>query len=105
MVFVVFLNVEIHRPVAHVGVAVVENLLHQLLLLDDVARGMRLNRWRQHVEQLHGLVVAVGVVLRYLHRLKLFEARLFLYFVVALISVMLQMTHVGDVAHIAHLVA
>ena len=102
---VVFLYVEIHGAVALVGVAVLENLLHELLLLYDVARGVRLYRWRQGVEKLHGLVVAVGVVLRYLHGLKLLQAGFLLYLVIALVGVVLEVAHVGEVAHVAHLIA
>ena len=105
MVFVVFLYIEIYRAVAHVGIAVVKNLLHQLLLLDDMTRGVGLDRGGKHVEHIHSLVVAVGIVLGYLHRLELLQSGLLLYLVVALIGVVLQMAHVGDVAHIAHFVA
>ena len=105
VVLVVFLYVEIHGAVALVGVAVLENLLHELLLLYDVARGVRLYRWRQGVEKLHGLVVAVGVVLRYLHGLKLLQAGFLLYLVIALVGVVLEVAHVGEVAHVAHLIA
>ena len=66
---------------------------------------MRLDAWRQYVQRLHGMMVAVGVVLRYLHRLKLLKACLLLYLVVALVGVVLKMSHVGDVAHIAHLIS
>ncbi len=105
MVFVVLLYVEIHRAVALVGIAVVENLLHQFLLLHDVTCGMRLNAWRQHVECLHRLVIAVGIVLRYLHRLQLLQTCLLCNLVVAVISIVLQVSHIGDVSHIAHLIA
>ncbi len=48
---------------------------------------------------------AVGVVLRHLHRLELFQPGLLGDFVLALVSIVLQMAHVGDVADVAHLVA
>ena len=106
MVFlVILLHVEVDRTVALVGKTVVENLLNELLLLDDVARSVRLDARRQHVERLHGSVIAVGVVLCYLHRLELLQACLLLNLVVALVSVVLQVAHIGDVAHIAHLIA
>ena len=105
MVLVVFHHIEVHGAVALVGIAVVENLLHELLLLDDVAGGVRLNARRQHAEGFHGGMVAVGVVLGYFHGLELLEAGLLCYFVVTLVGVVLQVAHVGDVAHVAHLVA
>ena len=105
VLLVIFLYVEIDRTVAYVCKAVVEYLLHKLLLLYDVARSVRLNAGWQHVEGVHGGVVAVGVVLRYLHWFELLEARLLLYLVIAVIAVVLQVSHVGDVAHVAHLVA
>ena len=102
---VILLYVEVHRAVALVGEAVVHYLPHQFLLLDDVPRGVRLYRGRQHVERVHRLVVAVRVVLRDLHRLELLEPCLLLYLVVALVGVVLEVSHVGDVPDVAHLVA
>ena len=47
MIFlVVFLYVEVYRAVALVSESVVQNLLHQFLLLDDVARGVWLDARR-----------------------------------------------------------
>ena len=63
---------------------------------------MRLDAWRQHVERLHSLVVAVCVVLRHFHRLQLLQACFFLNFVLSLVGVVLQVPHVGDVSHVAH---
>ena len=102
---VVGLDIEVHRAVRLVGEAVVHDLLHQLLLLDDVARGMRLDRRGQHVKRLHGLMVAVGVVLGNLHGLELLQACLLLDLVVALVGIVLQMAHIGDITHVAHFVA
>ena len=104
MVFVVFRRVEVYASVALVGVAVVDYLLHQLLLLYDMARGVRLNAGRQHVEGGHGVMVAVGVILRNLHRLELFQAGLLHYLVLALVGVVLKVAHVGDVAHVPYLI-
>ena len=106
MIFlVVFLYVEVYGAVALVSESVVQNLLHQFLLLDDVARGVRLDAWREHVERLHCSVIAVGIVLCYLHRLELFEACLLLYLVVTFVSVVLKMAHISDVAYVAHLIS
>ena len=50
-------------------------------------------------------MVAVHIVLGHLHWLELFETGLLGDLVLALVGVVFQMAHVGDVAHIAHLVA
>ena len=105
VVLVVLLDVEIDTAVALVSVAVVEDLLHQSLLLDDVARGVRLDAWRQATQRVHRLVEAIRVVLRYLHRLQLFQASLLSNLVLALISIVLQVAYVRNVTNIAHLVA
>ena len=105
VVFVVFRRVEVYASVALVGIAVVKDLLHQLLLLYDVAGGVRLDAGRQHVEGGHRVVVAVGVILRYLHRFELFEARFLGYLVLALVGVVLKMAYVGDIADVSYLVA
>ena len=102
---VVFLDIKVDAAVRLVGKTVIDNLFHQLLLLDDMARSMGLNRRWQHIQCLHGLMVAVGVVLGNLHRLQLFQSGFLLNLVVTLVGIMLQMAHVGDVAHVAHLVA
>ena len=105
MVFVVFLNIEINGAMALIGIAVLEDLLDEFLLLDDVSCGVRLYRWRQRVEHLHGFVIAVGIVLCYLHRLELLQACLLLNLVIALVGIVLEMAYIRDVAHITHLIA
>ena len=40
MVAIVFFDVEIHAAIALVGIAVVDNFLHQLLLFNDVSGGV-----------------------------------------------------------------
>ena len=103
--FVVLYHVKVYRPVGLVGITIVKDLLHELLLLNDVACGVRLDAWRQHVEFGHGSIKAVGVVLCHLHGFELFEACFLGYLVLALIGIVLKVSHIGDVAHIAHLVA
>ena len=105
MMGIVFHNIKVNAAVAFVGISVFQDFLHQFLLFNDMPRGVRLYRWRQHVQLFHGFMVAVGVVLGYLHRLKLLETSLFLYLVVALIGIVFKVTHVGYIAHIAHLIA
>lgn len=104
ILLIIFLHIEIDAALADIGVAVVEDLFHQLLLLDDMAAGEGLDAGRQNIQGVHGLVEAVGIELRHLHGLQLFEAGFLGNLVLALIGVVLQMTHVGDIAHIAHLV-
>ena len=50
-------------------------------------------------------MVTLRVVVRHLHRFELFEPRLLRDLVLAVVGVVFQMPHVGDVAHVAHLVA
>ena len=103
-VLVVFAHVEVDAPVAHVGEARVEDFLHQLDLLDDVARGMGLDAGGQHPEGFHGQVVAVGVVLCHLHGLQLLQTGFLGNLVLAFVGIVFQMAHVGDIAHIAHFI-
>ena len=102
---VVLLYVEVDRTVRLVGIAVGQNPLHELDLLDDVSRGIGFDRGGLDVERVHRPVVTLRVVVRHLHRLQLFEPGLLGDLVLALVGVVLQMAHVGDVAHVAHLVA
>ena len=105
MVTVIGLNVKIDAAVALVGVAVLHNLLHEFFLLDDMSGSMRLDAWRQNIQQLHGCMVAVGIVLCHFHGLELLETCFLGNLVLALVGIMFQVAHIGDVAHIAHLVA
>ena len=105
VVFVILCHVEVHRALALVGIAVGQDFLYQLYLLDDVARGVRLYAGGQHVQGAHGVVVAVGVVLRHLHGFQLLQACLLGNLVLAFVGIVLQVPHVGNVAHVAHLVA
>ena len=50
-------------------------------------------------------MVAVGIELHDLHRLELLEPCFLGYLIFALIGIMLQVPHIGDVTHIAHLIA
>ena len=50
-------------------------------------------------------MVAVHVVLRDFHGLKLLQTGFLGDFVLALVGIVFQMAHIGDVAHVAHLVA
>jgi len=50
-------------------------------------------------------MIPVEIVLDYLHGLELFETRLFGDFILSVVGVMLQMAYIGDIAHIAYLVA
>ena len=75
-----------------------------MLLLDDVACGLWLDAGRQHAQQVHGLVVAAGVVLCHFHRLELLKPCFLGNFVLAFVGIVFQVPHIGDVAHIAHFV-
>ena len=66
---------------------------------------MGLDAGGQHIKCLHGLVVAVEVVLHHLHRLQLLQASLLGYLILTLIGIVLEVAHIGDVAHVAYLVA
>ena len=105
VVVVVFGHVEIDGTLAFVGITVFQDFLHQLNLLDDVSRSLRFDAGAQHAQCIHGLVVAVGVVLCHFHRLQLFQAGLLGYLVLAFVSVVFQVAHVGDVAHVAHFIS
>ena len=104
-ILVVFAHIEIDAAVAHIGITGIKDFLHQLNLLHHMAGGQRLDAGAQHVQLVHGLVVAVGVVLRHLHGLQLLQAGLLGNLVLAFVSIVFQVTHIGDVAHIAHLIA
>jgi hypothetical protein len=50
-------------------------------------------------------VITLGVVVGYLHRLKLLEASFLCNLILALVGIVLEVAYIGDVAHITHLVA
>ncbi len=104
MVAVISVDVEIDRAVAFVGITGVKNLFDQLYLLYYMARGLGFYGRRKHSETFHGVAVTVGIVLSHLHRFELFETRFFCQFVFAVVRIVLQVTHVGDVTHVTHLV-
>ena len=101
----VLAHIEVHAAVAHIGIAGIQYALHQFYLLHHMSRGEGLDAGTQHVQCIHCSMVAVGVVLCHLHGFQLLEAGLLGNLVLALVSIVLQMSHVGDVTHIAHLVA
>ena len=105
VLLVVFSYIEIDRTIGFVSVAGGQNFLYHLNLFDDMTARVRLYRRPLHAQLIHIVVVAVGVVLRHLHRFQLFQAGFLGNFVFALVGILFQMPHVGNVAHIAHLVA
>ena len=49
-------------------------------------------------------MVAVGVILHHFHRFELLQTRFLGYLVFALVRIVLEVSHIGDVAHIAHFI-
>ena len=105
VVLVVFLYVEVHAAVALVGISGGKDLLNGLNLLYDVAAGAGLYGRALAAQKAHGLMVALGVVLDNLHGLQLFQAGFLCYLILAFVGIVLQMSYVRDVAHVAYLVA
>ncbi len=101
---VVFLDIEVNRTVLNICEAGVENLLNHCNLLDDMTRGMRLDRRTQHIELVHRLMVSDSVILCNFHRLEVFQTGFLCNLILAFVGIVLKVTHVGNVAHIAHLV-
>ncbi len=104
-IFLILAEVEIYATVALVGIPFVENLFHEFDLLDDVAAGEWLDAGTEDVELVHRRMVAVGVVLSHLHRFELFEPGFLCNLVLTLVGIVFEVSHVGDVADVAHLVA
>ena len=98
-------DAEVDAAIGLVGVAVHNKLFDHLDLLDDMPGGGRFNRRRKRIVRLHHRPKSHGIALYDLHGLELFEARLFGDFVFAYIGIALEVTRVGNVAHVAHLVA
>ena len=69
-----------------------------------MSAGMGLNGRRKHVECLHIAMVAIGEMLHYLHRFELLQTCFLGNLILALIRIVLQMSHIGDIAHIAHFI-
>ena len=93
-------DVEIDRAVHLVGVALLQQRLDQLDLLDDVAAGPRADIGTNAVELVHVLEIAARVILGQLHRvLSLLPGRLG-DLVLALVRIVGQMADVGDVLHV-----
>ncbi len=102
---VVLLDIEINASLAHIGITGIKDLLHVGNLFDDMTRGMRLDGWWEDVECLHSLVITVQIILNYLHRLFLLQTSLLGDLIFALISIVLEMAYIGDVAAITDFVA
>ena len=102
---VVGLNIEIDRTIADVGQTLVEDLLHILDLLDDMTRRVGLDRGGQYAQLAHSVVIAIGVELSHFHRFELLQTSLLRDLVLALVGIVFEVTYVGDITHVAHLVA
>jgi len=101
-IFGKFADIEIDRAVDLIGHPLFEQLLHQFDLFGDVAAGARRDVGAQHIEGVHGGEIGAGIALDQLHRLQLLAlgpAQ------DAVLTAVEEMADVGDVLHIAHLVA
>ena len=102
---VVFLHVEIDGSVADIGVAGLQDLLHDLDLLDDVAGSAGFDRRGSDVELPHRLVIPPGIGLYDLHRLQILKFGFLRDLVFAFIGIVLQVADIRDVPDVADLVA
>ena len=102
---VIFRNIEVDGPVALISVSCIQDFLYGFDLLDDMSRCTRLDGWRCNIEHPHGLMVAEGIGLYNFHWLKLFQPGLLCNLVLSFVRIMLEVTYVCDVAHIADLVS
>ena len=102
---VVGVHVKVYRPVAHIGPAFVENGLGHFYLFNDVACGGRFNGRRQGTQTAHDFSKVDRVALHNFHGLDFLQTRFLGNFIFAYIGIAFQVTGIGDVAHIAHLVA
>ena len=105
VLFIVLGHVKVDGTVALVGVAGIEDLLHQGDLFDDVAGGTRLDGGRKDTQHPHRLVVTQRIGLYDFHGLELLETRLLGDLVLSRVGIVLQVSHIRDVADIADLVA
>ena len=104
ILLVVGLDIEIDRAIRLVGEAIIEDLLHELLLFDDMACGVGLNRRTEHAEGIHRLMVAVGVVLCNLHRLQLLQTGFLGNLVLTLIGIVLKVAYISDITHVSYFI-
>ena len=105
IIFIVLWHIKIYRTVAYVSITGIQYLFDILYLLYYMPRCKRFYARRQHVEAFHRLVVAIHIKLNHFHWLKLLKTRFLGNFVLSIVGIMLKMTHIGDIAHISHLVA
>ena len=105
VVLIVFLYVEIYAAVTLVGITVLQNLVHQFLLLHNMACGMRLDAGRQTVQGCHSIVETVGIVLSHFHGFQLLQTGFLGNLILALVGIMLQVAHIRNVTYVTHLVA
>lgn len=104
MLAVVFFHVEIHRSVRHVGIALVQDVLRDGDLFEDMPGGRRFDGRGQVAQKAHHPVEILGVALDDLHRFECLQTGFLGDLVLALVGIVLQVSGIGDVAHIAHLV-
>src|SRR5574344_722564 len=105
MIFIIFRYIEIYATVTLISITIGKDFLYQLFLLNNMTSSMRFDRRRKHVKSLHRFMIAIRIILSNLHWFKLFKTSFLLNLVVALISIMLKMTYISDIANISHLVA
>ena len=104
-IFAELAHVEVDAAIGFISVATCDDLFDHFDLFHDVACCTWLDGRAFDVEDPHHIMEIIGVLLYDFHRFKVFEPRFLTNLIFSVIRVPGQVTNVGDVSHIAYLVA
>ncbi len=100
----IFLYIKINRSINLVCKTIIQDGFYHRYLLADMAGSSRFNAWRKNIEFLHHLPEINSIALHNFHRFKLLQACFLADFILAYIRITFQVTCIGNIAHIAHLI-
>jgi len=103
--FIVCRHIEVDRTVALIGKTGVKYTLYELYLLYDMAGSPGLDAGREGIEPPHRVMIGDGIGLGDLHRLQRLEPGFLCNLVIALIRIMLKMSHICYISDITDLIA
>ncbi len=98
----VFFNIKIYRTFAFVTHSFFQNGFNHRNLLYNMSGSTRFDAGFQHIEFIHGGMIAVSKILYHFHRFQLLKACFFCNFIFAFVGIIFEVANIGNITHIAH---
>ena len=105
MFAVIALHVEIYRSLAFVSHPGIQYAFYHGYLLYDMTRCPWFDAWFEHIQFVERGMVPVREILHHFHGFQLLEPGFLGNFIFALVGIIFEVTHIGNVTHITYFIS